>query len=319
MQVDAGSTARIQPRWLARGIWALGVALLLIWALIPAVRGVSLVANRAGRGAPPNPRVAGIPVREVHFAASDGVALTGWLALRSADAPTVILVHGFKSSRVSMLPWARYLYGAGYNVLLYDSRGCGASAGWGIGVGATEPNDILGATRYLQSLPDLHNKRFAALGVSLGAGDVILAAARDPSLVAVIADSPWADERPQLDRMASLQIGPVALPLLPYGPALVDALVGARLEDARPAAIAGSIAPRALLIITSADDHNTTTAPSDQQRIFAAAGQPRLHWIAPSGGHAGALYANTAAYQARTLAFLAQYLGAPIPAAAAAG
>jgi len=293
---------------------ALGVALLLLWALIPAARAVSLVANRAGRGTPPLTRAAGLPVREVHFTASDGVAVAGWLVIASPDAPTVILVHGFKANRLSMLPWARYLYATGYNVLLYDSRGCGESAGWGIGVGATEPNDTLGATRYLQALPDLRTKRFAALGVSLGAGDVILAAARDPDLRAVIADSPWADETPQLARMGSLPLRPLALPLLPYEPALVDALVGARLEDARPVAVAGSIAPRALMIITSADDANTTTAPTDQQRILSAAGQPKSHWIAPSGGHAGALYAHTAEYEARTLAFLAQYLGAPVPA-----
>ncbi len=312
--MDVGDTSLMRRRWLVRSIFLLVVLVALTWALIPALRAISLVANASDRGAEPDPRTAAnLPVLAIHFAATDGVALSGWLAIASPDAPTVILVHGFKSTRRSMLPWARYLFGAGYNVLLYDSRGCGASAGWGIGVGATEPNDLLGATRYLQSRPDLRNKRFAALGVSLGAGDVLLAAARDSSLVAVIADSPWADEQPQLDRMASLSVRRIALPLLPYGPALVDALVGARLEDARPAAAAASISPRALMIITSADDHNTTTAPADQQRIFDAAGSPRIHWIAPSGGHAGALYANAAQYQARTLTFLALYLGAPKP------
>ncbi|HEX8983474.1 MAG TPA: alpha/beta fold hydrolase [Ktedonobacterales bacterium] len=310
--MGVGDTSLMRRRWLVRSIFSLVVLLAFIWALIPAVRAISLVANTSGRGADPDPRTAdALPVQTVHFAATDGVALSGWLAIASPDAPTLILAHGFKSTRRSMLPWARYLFHAGYNVLLYDSRGCGASAGWGIGVGATEPNDLLGATRYLRSRPDLRNKRFAALGVSLGAGDVLLAAARDPSLVAVIADSPWADERVQLDRTASLSVGRVAVPLLPYAPALVDALVGARLEDARPAAAAASISPRALMIITSADDRNATTDPADQQRIYDAAGSPRVHWIAPSGGHAGALYANTAQYQARTLAFLALYLGAP--------
>ena len=308
--VIGGNPARIRRHWLVRALFTLGAVVALVWALAPAARGLSLVANRAGRGVP-DPRAAGIPVREIHFTATDGVALAGWLAITSPDAPTVILVHGFKGNRLTMLPWARYLYAAGYNVLLYDSRGCGESAGWGIGVGAAEPDDIIGATRYLQALPGLRDKRFAALGVSLGAGDVILAAARDSSLRAVIADSPWADERPQLDRMGALSLGPLAIPLLPYEPALVNALVGARLQDARPAAVASQITPRALLIITSADDANTTTAPADQQRIYAAAGQPRAHWIAPSGGHAGAFYAHTAEYEARTLAFLGQYIGQP--------
>ncbi len=55
------------------------------------------------------------------------------------------------------------------------------------------------------------------------------AAARDPSLLTVIADSPWADECLQLDHMASLPLGPLAIPAIPampYEPALVDALAG---------------------------------------------------------------------------------------------
>jgi uncharacterized protein len=305
-----GVTQRQRSIWARRVAIALVALVALAWALAPAARGVSLVANRANRGAP-NASAAGFPVREVHFSATDGVRLAGWLAIAAPDSPTIILVHGFKATRASMLPWARYLYAARYNVLLYDSRGCGESEGWGIGLGATEPNDIIGAVRYLQGLPDLTNKRFGALGVSLGAGEVILAAAREPGLLGVIADSPWADERPQLDRMASVPLGPLAIPVLPYEPALVDRLIGARLEDASPARAAARIAPRALLIITSADDANTTTAPADQARVFAAAVQPKLQWIAPSGGHTGALFAHTTEYQERTISFLAQYVGLP--------
>jgi dipeptidyl aminopeptidase/acylaminoacyl peptidase len=306
----SGAGARRRPLRVRRLAIALVALLALAWALAPAARGVSLVANRSGRAAP-NVSAAGIPVREVHFSASDGVKLAGWLAIASPDSPTIILVHGFKGTRVSMLPWARYFYAARYNVLLYDSRGCGESEGWGIGLGATEPNDVIGAVRYLQGLPDLKSKRFGALGVSLGAGEVILAAAREPELLAVIADSPWADERPQLDRMGSLPLGPLAIPALPYEPALVDRLIGARLEDASPASAATQIAPHALLIITSADDANATTTPADQARIFASAVQPKMRWVAPSGGHAGALFAHTAEYQARTISFIAQFVGLP--------
>lgn len=313
MAMTAKGRDASQRKWSQWAKWA-AIALValvaLVWALAPAARGVALVANRANRSAP-DARAAGFPVSEVHFSATDGVKLAGWLAIAAPNSPTIILVHGFKSTRASMLPWARYLYAAGYNVLLYDSRGCGESDGWGVGLGATEANDIIGAVRYLQGLPGLTNKRFGALGVSLGAGAVILAAAREPALLAVIADSPWADERPQLDRMASMPLGPLAIPALPYEPALVDSLIGARLEDASPVSAAAQIAPRALLIITSADDANATTAPADQARIFAAAVQPKLQWVAPSGGHAEAYFAHTTEYQARTISFIAQYVGLP--------
>jgi alpha-beta hydrolase superfamily lysophospholipase len=289
---------------------ALGLLALLAWSLLPAVRAFTLVYNGAARGTPIAAQAtqASLRVQNVSFTATDGVRLRGWLAIASPNAPTIILAHGFKGMRTSMLPWARFLSAAGYNVLLFDDRGCGQSDGWGIGLGSTEPNDVIGAVRYLKSRSDLTNNRYGALGVSLGAGVVLLAAAREPALVAVVADSAWADERPQLDRMSSVPVGPFSMPVLLYEPALVDALIGARLEAASPKAVIGTIAPRAVFLIHSADDRNTTTPLTGEAQLYAAAGQPKQQWIAPSGGHAGALAAHPAEYQQRVLAFFAQYL-----------
>jgi fermentation-respiration switch protein FrsA (DUF1100 family) len=96
--------------------------------------------------------------------------------------------------------------------------------------------------------------------------------------------------------------------VLPYEPALVDALIGARLENASPRATIGQIAPRAVMLIHSADDQDTTTPLAGEAQLYAAAGQPKQQWIAPSGGHAGALAAHTAEYEQRVLAFYVQYL-----------
>jgi pimeloyl-ACP methyl ester carboxylesterase len=297
-------------RRLIVAVGALGLLALLAWSLLPAIRAFTLVYNGAARGIPDAARAAqaGLRVQNISFTASDGMLLRGWLTISSPNAPTIILAHGFKGTRVSMLPWARFLYATGYNVLLFDDRGCGQSDGWGIGLGATEPNDVIGAVRYLESRSDLTNKRYGAVGVSLGAGVVLLAAARESALVAVVADSAWADERPQLDRMNSVPCGRLSLPELPYEPALVDALIGARLEATIPSAAIGKIAPRAVFLIHSADDRNTTTPLAGEAQLYAAAGQPKQEWIAPSGGHAGALAAHPAEYQQRVLAFFAQYL-----------
>ncbi|HEY7983006.1 MAG TPA: alpha/beta fold hydrolase [Ktedonobacterales bacterium] len=297
--------------WLARRGALLALAVLLLaWAALPAARAVLLVGHWSPRGSP-DATQAGIPVQPVTFAAADGVRLAGWFALASPAAPTVVLVHGFKGARAGMLPWARFLFAAGYNVLLYDSRGCGQSAGWAIALGAREADDVIGAVRYIRGRGDLTSRVVGALGVSLGAGEALLAAAREPGLAAVVADSAWTDERPQLDRMGAVPAGPLALPVLPYEPALVDALIGARLEATQPLRVIARIAPRAVLLIHSADDGNATTPLAGERALFAAAGAPKAEWIAPSGGHAGALHAHPAEYQAHVLAFFAAYLGVP--------
>lgn len=276
------------------------------WMLIPALRAMTLLGNNSHRSASVAP--SDLPVQEVHFSATDGVHLAGWLLIASPDAPTIILVHGYKGSRTDMLPWARFLFTADYNVLLYDSRGCGESEGWGITLGAREPDDVVGAVHYLQQRADLRTKRFGALGISLGAGVVLLAAAREPALAATVADSAWADARLQISRMDSLSLPHFTLPLLPYEPALVNALIGADLANTRPLTVISQIAPRAVMLIHSADDQNATTPLSGERQLYAAAGQPKEQWIVPTGGHIGALSAHTQEYEQRVLAFFARYL-----------
>ncbi|HEY6959911.1 MAG TPA: alpha/beta hydrolase [Candidatus Limnocylindria bacterium] len=275
--------------------------IVLGWALVPAVRAALLVRHGAATAATS-------PLSNVTFAASDGVPLVGTYMDTASARSAVILVHGFKNTRADMLDYAAFLHDAGYAVLLYDSRGCGASGGT-FGVGATEDRDVAGAVSYLKTAHPGAARRIAVLGVSLGAGDAILAGARDGRIDAVIADSSWADERVQLERMDALAVGPLTVPLLPYEPALVDALVGARLEDARPRDEVGSIAPRPLFLIHSADDENATTTAADTDALFAAAREPKTLWIAPRGGHAGAVGAQRDEYVRRVLAFLAQALG----------
>jgi pimeloyl-ACP methyl ester carboxylesterase len=285
----------------------LAAVLVVGWALIPAIRAVSLVANASVRSAPPAVP-SDLPVQTIHFQATDGVHLVGWLAVASAQAPTIILVHGSRGTRADMLPWARFLYQAGYNVFLFDERGCGQSDGWQITLGAKEPLDVLGAVRYLEGRADLLVKRFGALGISQGAGVVILAAAQEPALQAIVADSAWVDQQAQIARMGSVALGPFALPVLPYELPVVNTLIGADLRDVRPIAAIAHIAPRAVLLIHSADDRNTLTPLSGAQQLFAAAQPPKQEWIAPSGGHVGALAAHPGEYERQVLAFFATYL-----------
>ena len=286
-----------------RRVIAFAAALaILAWAFVPLARAVLLLRHG------PVGLTSTTILSDVAFTASDGVSLAGAYMPAAGARATVILVHGFKNTRDDMLEHASFLHDAGYAVLLYDSRGCGQSGGT-FGAGATEDRDIRGAVSFLKGSGDPSAARIAVLGVSLGAGAAILAAARDTRIQAVVADSAWADERVQLDRMASLHVGPLAIPLLPYEPALVEALVGARLQDARPRDEISRIAPRPLLLIHSADDENATTTEADTDALYAAAGEPKELWVAPRGGHAGALDAQRDEYIRRVLAFLARSFG----------
>jgi hypothetical protein len=82
--------------------------LVLLWVGIPMARAGALVITDPFRS--PSPRPAGLPVEQVHFPATDGVRIAGWLVSSSLTAPVVILVPGFKAGSTSMVPYARLLY-----------------------------------------------------------------------------------------------------------------------------------------------------------------------------------------------------------------
>lgn len=276
-----------------RFVAILVILALLSWLALPVVRAFTLVSARHTDPVAP----ADLVVEELRF-----VELAAWTMHTVHGAPAVVLVHGFKTSREEMVPWARFLHDGGYNVLLLDTRGCGKSGGSTVGLGATEPHDIALAVDAARA--EFGTSKVAVLGISLGAGAVILAAADDPDISAVIADSAWTDQDFQLARLSFVQAGPIRVPLLPYGVGAVNALVGADVTKARPLDAIGRISPRPILLIHSADDENATTPVDGARRLFAVAGEPKQLWVAPRGGHVGALNAFPAEYRARVLDFL---------------
>jgi len=285
------------------------VILVLGWALAPAVRGVLLV-RRTSSGPSAVSLVANLPLESVTFNASDGVRLAGSYLALPGPRGIFVLVHGFKTDRREMTGYAALLVREGFSVLLYDGRGCGESGGV-FGVGATEDRDVIGAVDFLRSKREPGAEHIFVLGISLGAGVALLAAAEDQRIQAVVADSPWADQRVQLGRMSSLAIGPLAIPVLPYEPALVDWLIDGRLEDARPGDAISRIAPRWVQLIHAADDDNATTTLVDAQTLLAAGGPRTDLWIAPRGGHVGALRAQPDEYLSHVRGLLLASTGSP--------
>jgi pimeloyl-ACP methyl ester carboxylesterase len=292
-----------------RAVLAVLLALLAAWLVVPAARAYQLVAARSSDPMPPRD----LQLEDLRFKAGadraltqTGLELAGWTIHTVHGAPAVVLVHGFKTSREEMLPWARFIHDAGYNVLLFDTRGCGRSDGATIGLGATEPRDISLAVELARD--QFGTTKVAVLGISLGAGAAILAAANDPDVSAVVADSAWTDQDFQLSRLSSLPLGPLRLPLPPYGPGAVNLLVGADVARARPLEAIARISPRPILLIHSADDDNATTPVESARRLFAAAGEPKQLWVAPRGGHVGAFNAFPDEYRGRVVMFLREAL-----------
>lgn len=279
----------------------------LLWVGIPVARAGALVITNPFRSASARP--VGLPVRAVRFKATDGVTIAGWLVGTSRTAPIVILVPGFKAGATSMTPYARFLYKGGFDVLLYDSRGMGGSGGR-FTLGVREVDDVRGAVSYLDRLPHRQVHRYGLLGVSLGAGVAIVAAAELPQVAATVADSAYTDQHRIVDRLDSLVFGRLHIPLAPIAPWVVDRLIGVSLQSFSPLHAVSQFGARPLLLIHSLHDTNPTTPLMGARTLRAAAGPHTTLWIAPQGDHAGALAAQPKEYSRRVLAFLHAWLRA---------
>jgi uncharacterized protein len=279
--------------------------LVLLWVGIPVARAGALVISNPFRS--PSARPTGLPVQRVRFRAADGVRIAGWLVGTSATAPTVILVPGFKAGATSMIPYARFLSRGGFNALLYDSRGMGGSSGR-FTLGAREVDDVQGAVSYLDHRSHLRHHRYGLLGVSLGAGVAIVAAARSPEIAGTVADSAYTDQHRTVDRLNSLMFGRLRVPLAPIAPWVVDRLIGVSLASFSPLRSVSHLAPRPLLLIHSRNDANPTTPLAGAYALRAAAGPHATLWVAPQGGHAGALAAQPIEYTRRVLTFFRRWL-----------
>lgn len=231
-----------------------------------------------------DPAAAGLPFREVHFSAADGVKLHGWFipapaAASPADSPhspaavnlTILWFHGNAGNIgyqvddiVALRQWTQA------NIFIFDYRGYGNSTGRPSEQGIYR--DARAAWRYLLTRPDIDPQRIILYGRSLGtAAAVELASASVDGSVdgtppyALILYSPLAS------------LGAMARAIHPRLP--LHLLAGGQFNSLSRI---GRV-PCPILIIHSAEDEIIPVAQGRQ--LFAAAPEPKQFLDPDAAGH----------------------------------
>ena len=298
------------------------VAVVVLEILLLAYAGLSVIA--AARMMNPNPLPitrtpadVGLPYQTVSFPSRDDhLQIRAWLMTgllpdgKQTLQRTLIFVHGSDSNRGDKLVMAvsAALVHRGFAVLALDMRGNGESAPAPLSLGTTEQRDILGAVDFLQTgslpYPLLGRPRvIGGWGMSLGAAVLLLAAAHEPALRAIVSDSAFAEA----DTLVRSRWAEQSLPswLLP-GTLLAGKLIyGIDYNQARPADVIAKIAPRPILLIHGTAD--TLIPIADMDKLTAAASKPpNAHvqtWKVPGAVHAGAFWLMPETYIQRLVDF----------------
>jgi len=277
------------------------------------------------------PASLGAQYRDVTFPSRDDhLQLQGWFI--PGVLPTgqltaqrvIIMVHGNGNNRAEkssgLLNLSVDLARRGFAVLAYDSRGAGQSPPAARSFGLFEQRDVLGAVDFLRTgplpYPALGRPRaIAGWGVSLGAATLILAAAQEPAIRAIVSDSAFADILPLLERDIPAQ-GHIPSLFTPGGLLAAQVLYGVDYYHTAPVAVIASIAPRPILLIQGANDNeNHTDTPVTNLFTLAAAARsaPGAHvqtWLVPGATHAQAYHVEGTAYVDQLVAFYTAALGA---------
>lgn len=227
------------------------------------------------------PAELGLRYEDVSFSSSDAVRLSGWFlpAASGKARATVIHVHG-NAANIGEHVWAsRWLPAAGYNVLEFDYRGYGQSAGEPGLTGAQR--DISAAIAYARSRPDVDPRRLIVFGQSLGGALAIYNVANSPyreDIRALIVDSAFSSYRQIAgEKMAGFW------PTWPF-----QWLPWLLLNDTyAPRDAIAAVAPIPLLLIHGDGDQIVPAHHSVQ--LFQRAAEPKQLWLLPDVPHTAGL------------------------------
>jgi fermentation-respiration switch protein FrsA (DUF1100 family) len=286
--------------------WGSGIVLLGAAALPAAVIAFGLLASRPDRVAigPPPPD---LHAEDIAIASASGATLRGWFVAGEPGAGAVVLMHGVRSNRLSMLSRARLLNAAGFAILLFDFQAHGESTGERITFGHLEGMDADAAVAFMRRR--LPAERVGALGTSLGGAAALLGAEPLP-VDALVVESVYPEIHAAIANRIQATLGPrlggaLAPPLAGLFIRLLPPVLGIDPATLRPIdRIAHARTP--VLVASGIDDRYTRIA--EATAIFERAPFPKVFWAVPDAGHVDLESFDPEGYRRRILPFLVEAL-----------
>ena len=247
------------------------------------------------------------PYETVSIVSEDGIRLVGyWLPAATPTARTVIIAHGYSGYAFTMSAFARFYHeDFGYNVLMPDARGHGASGGDYIGFGWPERRDYVRWISWVLGRAGPES-RIVLHGVSMGGATVMMTAGEElpPNVAAVVEDCGYTSAYDELayQLKAMYRLGP--LPIVPDTSRLAKKRAGYSFEEASALEQVRKSRTPILFIHGDAD----TFVPFEMvYRLYEACASEKELFIVPGAAHGMAFAVDPGAYEARVQAFLARH------------
>lgn len=244
------------------------------------------------------------PFKSLTFADERGRDVAAWVAEGQPDKGALILIHGIRSNRLSMIDRARMLYTQGFSVLMIDLQAHGESQGEQITFGLLEALSAEAAIRFTRE--QWPGKKVGLIGVSLGGASAVFASSKVQAdayiLEAVFSTLSEAAENRVRIRFGEL--GAVFTPLLLWQ---TQIQLGVRVEEISPLKYISHIKVPIFLIAGEKDDRTTL---ENSLALYERISGPKSKWIIPGAKHQDFYKYAGKDYKIRVLEFLEKNLAA---------
>jgi len=237
---------------------------------------------------------------EFAFTAPGGAQRVGWFFPGLRGAPTVVLCHGYGSSRSELLTLATSIQDRQYNVFIFDFAGHGTNKGFTT-LGFQEARELKAALDGLAQRDDVNKNSFAIWGTNLGAYAALAVAEKTPTVRALILESVY-DQPTDFLRLQVARSGLSRLPLL-QSMTTYEFDFEHRADKAIPPNSVGLAHTAGVqkLFLESPDE---TTLAVSTHAIYMRAPEPKQEAVLVQGNYAGMPDEAKRSYENRILSFL---------------
>jgi pimeloyl-ACP methyl ester carboxylesterase len=252
---------------------------------------------------------------EVDFAVEGLGDRRGWFFPGLRGAPTILLLHGYQSSRGELLTLVSALQDHQYNVFVFDFASHGSNAGITT-FGYRESDEVRAAIDTLARRNDVDPVRFGIWGYNLGAYAGLRDAEKDPRVRALVLDSVY-DYPKQMVKIGVERTGVGGFPMMvKSAQTCFEWLNYAYKDDPSLSSKLKGMAGVPILFIQAADDPELSAITRD---MFLKAPEPREQAIIAHGNFVNLPDDEKRTYENRVVTFfltrlpVAAVVAAPTP------
>jgi uncharacterized protein len=148
-----------------------------------------------------NPSDLNLTYENLNVRTEDSITLNGWyISVPDSEAATLIVIHDINESKLKYLNLAKQMHDRGLKVYLFDLRAHGSSEGEQFSPGLLSANDVKSIMDSLEQKDE--TAHIVLMGIGIGAGIALQAAALDYRCEALIAQCPYDDFSEYVQRYA---------------------------------------------------------------------------------------------------------------------